>query len=289
MKTSIRTLWMASIFFCGCIPNPYEKPPQKQKTPFSGSISLMDMASPANSGGISYQAQITAQFTKSSRDLASLRRAQYQSVQCQLISSTEEGNKPNPTPPPQKISVGNLYLGTPTSATVIPITEKAAGVYESGLTAQFAPGLYLLKAEGKESVKPFMVEFSMPEELRGIKVNEHSLEEGPAVIQKSADLLIEFDPPTAPNDLNIMEVFIQTVQGKEQRLLVCGALESQLEKSNGKTQFKIPSAQLSGLLATPEGVFELVRVNAASGTLSSGPTLRLDGSRVWLWPGLVAE
>lgn len=289
MKNSSLLIALVTSFISGCIPNPYEKPPQKQKTPFNGVVSLTDLASPGEKGGVAYEANITAQFTKTNRDLDSLRRSQYRATQCQLISSTTDSNKPDTSTPPTNVSVGSLSLGTPTSSSQINILEKSPGVYEAQLNSQFAPGLYVLKSEGKNDIKPFMVQFSMPEEIRGIKINEHALDEGPAVIQKSADLLIELDPPTAPNDLNILEVLIQTVQNKEERLLVCGALENQLEISNGKVQMKIPSAQLSGLFATPKGIVELVRVNAASGTLTNGPSLRLDGSRVWLWPGLVAE
>lgn len=284
MKNLFPLVAVCSIILGGCIPTPYEKAPSVQSSSLKGSVSLVDLTMPGENGGLSYQAQITAQFNTTALKPSQVDR-NYRGIQCQLIASRRAGS-PNST---KKISVGSLFLGTPTSTSQITIPEISEGVYEKALLPHFAPGIYFIRANGKDSVKSFGVEFSMPEEVRGVRVNQHGLEEGPAVIQKTSDLLLEVDPVTAPNDMNIIELFISSKEGDKERILVCGALENQLEIINGKTQFVVPSAQLSGLFPTTEAVIEVLRVNALGGTLAGGLSLSLEGTRAWLWPSLIAE
>ncbi|NBW98460.1 hypothetical protein EBR03_02695 [bacterium] len=278
----------------GCVLNGYEKPPQKLKTPYVGAVSLVDLSTVSEKGEYQYEAQITASFSKTQQRTAeAIRRANIQidpafrGIQCQLTSETQV-QKGSETSVP--VSVGPLELRTVTASNGLLIPEISPGVYQKMLLPHFAAGLYFLKASGlKDQTPSFAVEFSMPEEVRNVRVNGHGLEEGPAVVQKSADCSIEIDPPTMPSDMNIIEVLVLTEQNQQKRILACGILESQLEQINGKEQLMIPTAQLAGLYASPSAVIEVLRVNALSGTVASGPQLRLDGIRAWLWPALVAE
>ena len=276
----------------GCLLKPYEKPPAKQETPFTGAVSLVDLSTLSNKGELIGEAQISAQFNKQGQTPSpslSVRRFPIEidknnrAIQCQLVNRSVEAE------PAQPISVGRLVMGTPTSNQKIEIPEVNTGVYKKELLPHFAPGIYFLSALGKESSQSFSVDFSMPEEVRAVRVNNHGLEEGPAVIQKSTDCLLEIDPVTAPNDMNIIEMVLITQNGNEQRALVCGALESSLEIINSKTQMVIPSAQMSGLFASAEAVLQVFRVNSIGGVISGGPSLRIEGLRAWSWPSLVAE
>ncbi|NBX75528.1 MAG: hypothetical protein EBQ92_03165 [Proteobacteria bacterium] len=276
----------------GCLLKPYEKPPAKQETPFSGAVSLVDLSTLSNKGELIGEAQISAQFVKPNESPSpslSIRRfpldidKNNRAIQCQLISNRIQAE------PPKPVSVGKLEMGTPTSSQKIEIPEVSTGMYQKDLLPHFAPGIYFLSALGKEKSQSFSVDFSMPEEVRAVRVNDHGLEEGPAIIQKSADFLLEVDPVTAPNDMNILEMVLITQNENQQRALVCGALESGLEVINSKTQMVIPSAQMSGLYASAEAVLQVFRVNSVGGVISGGPSLRIEGLRAWSWPSLVAE
>jgi len=283
-----------TLLVSGCLLNGNEKPPAKLTTPFNGSVTLMDVTGVSDKGSIAYQAEISAHFTSKEPEKPALVRrypltldSSNRQVQCQLFSESETRKSSEEID--KGISVGALFLGTPTSSQEIEIPQVSSGNYQKELLPHFSPGIYLLRAAGLGEKKAFHIDFSMPEELREPRVNEHGLEEGPAVIQKSSDFFLELEPATAPNDFNIIEISLLTAQEKEQRVLVCGVLESQLEMVNGKTQLKIPAAQLSGLFATPQGVIQILRVNAVSGVINNGPALRVDGLRAWVWPSLVAE
>jgi hypothetical protein len=276
----------------GCLLKPYEKPPAKQETPFAGSVSLVDLSTLSNKGELIGEAEISAQFVKPNQSpspSSSIRQFPIEidknnrAVQCQLVSRRIQAESPKP------VSVGRLVMGTPTSNQKIEIPEISTGVYQKDLLPHFAPGIYFLSALGKETAQSFSVDFSMPEEVRAVRVNDHGLEEGPAVIQKSTDFLLELDPVTAPNDMNILEMVLITQNENQQRALVCGALESGLEIINSKTQMLIPSAQMSGLFASAEAVIQVFRVNSIGGVISGGPSLRIEGLRAWSWPSLVAE
>lgn len=282
------------LILSGCILNGYEKPPAKLTSSYSGSVSLLDITGVSEEGKIVNQAEITAKFkTKQSSRIQGVRRFPWEldpgvrQIQCQLFTADKQVKVREETE--KGLSVGSLFLGTPTSSQEIEIPELQEGFYRRELLPHFSPGIYLLRAEGQKQKDAFRIDFSMPEELREPKVNGHGLEEGPAVIQKSTDFLLEIEPATAPNDLNIIEMSLITQNDTEERVLVCGVLESQLEAVNGKTQMKVPAAQLSGLLATPSGAIQILRVNALGGVIQNGPTLRLEGIRAWVWPSLVAE
>lgn len=284
-------LGLLCLTLSGCLLKPYEKPPAKQETPFNGAVSLVDLSTLSSKGELIGQAQISAQFAKTNQTPSSqsIRRfpldldRNNRAIQCQLVSNrvTEASSQP--------VSVGRLVMGTPTSSQAIEIPEISTGIYKKELLPHFAPGIYFLSALGKEKAPSFSVDFSMPEEVRAVRVNGHGLEEGPAVIQKSVDFLLEADPVTAPNDMNILEMVLITQNEKEERTLVCGALESSLEVINSKTQMIIPTAQMSGLFASPNAVIQIFRVNSVGGVLSNGPSLRVEGLRAWSWPSLVAE
>jgi len=261
------------------------------ESPFTGAISLVDLSTVSNKGELIGEAEIKAQFVKSPGTArgSSIRLypldvdKENRSIQCQLVSQRAQREEK------EFVSVGKLLMGTPTSSQAIEIPEVSTGVHQKDLLPHFAPGIYFLKLIGKEAAYSFSVDFSMPEEVRAVRVNEHGLEEGPAVVQKSTDCLIELDPVTAPNDMNILEMVLITRNGNEERVLVCGALESNLEVINGKTQLLIPSAQMSGLFASAEAAIQIFRVNSVSGMIDSGPRLRVEGVRAWAWPSLVAE
>lgn len=284
-------LGLLALSLSGCLLKPYEKPPAKQETPFTGSVSLVDLSTLSNKGELIGEAEISAQFVKSGQSSVQSRIYRFpfdldrsnRSVQCQLISERVSAD------PVLPVSVGKLVMGTPTSSQAIEIPELSTGVYQKDLLPHFAPGIYFLSAQGKEKNSSFSVDFSMPEEVRGVRVNGHGLEEGPAVVQKSTDSLLEIDPVTAPNDMNILEMVLITYNGDQRRALVCGALESTLELINSKTQMLIPSAQMSGLFASADAVIQIFRVNSVGGVLSGGPSLRVEGLRAWSWPSLVAE
>ncbi|MFM8269786.1 MAG: hypothetical protein ACKN9V_06305 [Pseudomonadota bacterium] len=284
-------LGLLALTVSGCLLKPFEKPPAKQETPFNGSISLVDLSTLSNKGELVGEAQITAQFVKPALNPSPSQVRPFpleldknnRAIQCQLIS--RDGGKENSQP----ISVGRLVMGTPTSSQGIEIPEISTGVYQKELLPHFAPGIYFLSAFSKDGKPAFNVDFSMPEEVRGVRVNGHGLEEGPAVVQKSTDGLLEIDPATAPNDMNILEMVLITNRENQQRALVCGALESTLEIINSKTQLPIPTAQMSGLFASADAVIQIFRVNSVGGVISGGPSLRVEGLRAWSWPSLVAE
>lgn len=275
----------------GCLLKPYEKPPAKQEAPFKGTVSLVDLSTLSNKGELIGEAQIKAQFVKTTGIPSTPAIRPYpmeldkanRSIQCQLISNKLLREAVEP------VSIGKLMMGTPTSSQAIEIPEVSTGVYQKDLLPHFAPGIYFLKLIGKDSTPSFSVDFSMPEEVRGVRVNYHALEEGPAVVQKSSDCVIELDSVTAPNDMNILEMVLITRNEGQERALVCGVLESNLELINGKTQLVIPAAQMSGLFASAEAVIQIFRLNSVSGVLNGGPSLRVEGLRAWAWPSLVAE
>ena len=287
-------LGLLILILSGCILNGYEKPPAKLTSAFSGAISLVDVTGVSEEGEVVHQANISGRFqTHEKPKPQGIRRFPLnlqkgtRAVQCQLFTSENGGDSRAEVE--KGLSVGPLFLGTPTSSQEIQIPEVQQGIYQKELLPHYSPGIYLLRAQGVAQKNAFQIDFSMPEELREPKVNSHGLLEGPAVVQKSADFLLEIEPATAPNDLNIIEMSLITQTPTEERVLVCGALESQLETVNGKTQMKVPSAQLSGLLATPSGAIQILRVNALGGVVQNGPTLTLEGLRAWVWPSLVAE
>ncbi|NDC23649.1 MAG: hypothetical protein EB078_01610 [Proteobacteria bacterium] len=278
----------------GCVLDGKEKPPQKQNASYAGVVNLTDISTVASDNGMAYQADISARFQadpllapRGMRRFPVAFSREKKGFQCQLVTNSAKQARDTSSWVP--VSVGKLVLGTMTSSKQIEIIEGDNHSYFKELMPRFAPGLYFIAAEGKGKLKPFQVEFVMPEELRGPRVNEHHLEEGPAIIQKSSPLVVEWDAPTAPNDMNLVELYIVTRQGQEERTLACGVVESQLEAVGGKVRVEIPAPQMSGLFATPEGVVELLRVNELAGTVTNGPSLRLDGVRAWVWPGLVAE
>jgi len=278
-------LALLSVCLSGCLLNRYEKPPALQKIPFSGFISLTDISSYSSENGIVDEAKISAKFqkTEDSRKF-SLIPEKGRGLQCQLTD--RENSKPAPLLP---VSVGSLSLGTLVSGHGIEIPEVEPGTYQKSLAPHFAPGIYFIRAKGTDKNPAFAAEFSMPEEIRGIRVNGHGLEEGPAIFQKSEDTLVELDPPTAPNDMNIIEFILISQTSEEERALVCAVYEKELEVVNGKQRLEVPSVQLGALSATPNGVLEILRLNMVSGVLQNGPGLRIEGIRAWLWPGWIAE
>jgi len=294
MKLSLSLLVGVGLVLAGCVLDGKQKPPQKQNSSFAGSVSLTDISTLDQDGGMAYRANISAKFQADPTVLPSERRRlpfavdkDSRGFKCQLITRLNSEEKPADKWVP--VSVGKLVLGTMTSSKDIEILEDESHSYYKELLPRFAPGLYFIASEGKKPFRPFQVEFSMPEEIRAVRVNEHGLEEGPAIVQKSAPLSLEWDPATAPNDMNIIEMYLITQQGEEQRMLACGALESNLAVENGKVRVEVAAPQMSGLFATTEAALELLRVNEIAGSLANGPTMRLDGIRAWAWPSLVAE
>lgn len=294
MKLSLSLAVGVGLVLSGCVLDGKQKPPQKQNTSFAGSVSLTDISTVAQDGGMAYQANIAAKFQADPNILPAERRRlpfsvtrQDRGFKCQLITRQIREEKAADKWVP--VSVGKLVLGTMTSSKEIEIGEDESHSYYKELLPRFAPGLYFIASEGKKPFRPFQVEFSMPEEIRSVRVNEHGLEEGPAIVQKSTPLSVEWDSATAPNDMNIIEMYLITQQGEEQRMLACGALESNLTVEGGKVRVEVAAPQMSGLFATPDAAFELLRVNEISGSLTNGPSLRLDGIRAWAWPSLVAE
>lgn len=279
----------------GCFLNRYEKPPTLHKIPFQGFISLVDVSSLSAEGKFIDEARVSASFTDLSapeklalsyRGVSLIQPQRHRGLQCQIVSnSTYSISEEELTP----ISVGEFSLGTLVSGQVISIPEVEIGRYEKALAPHFAPGIYFARSSGSKAIPGFAVEFAMPEEIRGVEVNEHSLSEGPAIFQKSETNLLELAPPTAPNDLNIVEIVLITRQDKEERTLVCGVFEDELELVEGKQQLEIPAAQMSGLYAAPDGVLEIIRLNTISGVVQNGPALRVEGLRAWVWPSWVAE
>jgi hypothetical protein len=292
MKNGILSVFL--IFLGGCVLDRHEPPPSLQTIPFSGSASLVDISTLDSDGQITNQAKIKAEFNKkgssSSQSYAVRFRNQVmpvseRGVQCQVISRSTADEQAEEKP----YSVGELFLGTLVSGQAIPVPEIELGRYEKALSPHFAPGIYFMQAQGLQKGDSFRVEFSMPEEIRGISINEHSLQEGPAIFQKSEPTIVEVDAPTAPNDMNILELILITQNGYEERALVCAVYENELEVIDGKQRMEIPAAQLSGLFATPQGVMELLRINVISGLVTNGPSLRIEGVRAWVWPSWVAE
>lgn len=288
-------LILVSFVLSGCVLDRHEAPPTLQGSPYSGSISLIDLSSLDSESKIISEAKIKAQFSRKSElpnENSSFRVKHVflptpeRGVQCQVISRVVPKMAPLEEKP---FSVGELSLGTLVSGQAISVPEVELGRYEKALSPHFAPGIYFMQARGNQDVSGFRVEFAMPEEIRGISINDHGLEEGPAIFQKSEPTLLEVDPPTAPNDMNILELILITQNEAEERALVCAVYENELEMVNGKQKLEIPSAQLSGLFATPQAVMELLRINVISGIVQNGPSLRVEGVRAWVWPSWVAE
>lgn len=288
-------LIVVPFFLSGCVLDRHEAPPTLQASPYSGNISLIDLSGLDSESKIASEAKVRAQFSRktelpnenlSSRFKHAFLPIPQRGVQCQVISraiSQKTLSKEKP------FSVGELSLGTLVSGQAISVPEVELGHYEKALSPHFAPGIYFMQARGNEVVGGFRVEFAMPEEIRGITINDHGLEEGPAIFQKSEPTLLEVDPPTAPNDMNILELILITQNEEEERALVCAVYENELEMVNGKQKLEVPSAQLSGLFATPQAVMEILRINVISGIVPNGPSLRIEGVRAWVWPSWVAE
>lgn len=292
MKNGILSVFL--ILLGGCVLDRHEPPPSLQSIPFFGSVSLIDISSMDSKGELTNQAKIEAEFNKKEESPSQDRSMRFKNLvlpvsqrglQCQVISRMVAQEQPEAKP----YSVGELVLGTLVSGQSIRVPEIEVGHYEKALSPHFAPGIYFMQALGLQKGDGFRVEFSMPEEIRGISINEHSLEEGPAIFQKSESTILEVDLPTAPNDMNILELILITQNGSEERVLVCAIYENELEVINGKQRMEIPAAQLSSLFATPQGVMELLRINAISGLVANGPSMRIEGVRAWVWPSWVAE
>ena len=182
------------------------------------------------------------------------------------------------------LSVGTLEFNS------LKMNEAEGHLYSAVIARDYPAGLFPVKASGSDTSDAFTDVVSMPEVIRGARINNKDIEKEGLIMNQGDALKFEWSRPASLDEGNIIFVAASVETDKEYITADCGIWEKELWASQGTTlSMEMPSQYVTQLPASSFVQFLVRREHRVKGRNPAIVDNILLGMRIVATPGVILQ
>lgn len=157
------------------------------------------------------------------------------------------------------INVGKLLFGVALQTAAVEVLPNAENQYLYKLTPGFAAGVYQVTAKATAETQPFEGLITVPESVRELTGNGTRFNENVVRVKKSTGLVLQWAPPSVPNDSNLILMDLEAQTNDEIYRLRCLAREPQSTAAGSLTAWTVDPTLIRQLPSTQKARLDFLR------------------------------